>query len=76
LVTGITPTELDLKSLTGICIAGGVSSVLIICILFLLKVCCRSSDEKSSEKDLGKRNSNSMEALEKDPDIIPHKEGK
>ena len=77
-LSGITPTELDLTSLTGICIAGGVSSFLLVCILLFVKVRCRSSSARSKlgKKDLGKVNSGGgAEGVEKDPDITPHNEG-
>jgi hypothetical protein len=57
--------------LTGICIAGGVAFFFLICILLFLKVRCRSSDKKPNKKELSKQNSNSVEGVEKDPDIIP-----
>lgn len=69
--TGITPPELDLRSLIGVFVGTGVSTILLICIVLVIKVRCRSS-KKPNKNENAKQNSSSIDSVEKDPDIIPH----
>lgn len=74
-VAGVTPAELDLRSLIGVFVGSGVSLVLLICFVLVIKLRCLSSSNKAKKTEMGKQSSNSMDSVEKDPDIIPHSEG-
>lgn len=73
-VSGITPAELDFKSLIGVFVGASVSLFLLLCIVLVIKIRCRSS--KKPKKENGDLNGPTIDNIEKDPDVIPHNEGK